>query len=312
MERIAIILPAYNEQETIGETMRAFHRALPGASIYVINNNSRDRTREVATTCFAELHCAGRVIDEPRQGKGNALRRAFRDIDADYYVVSDGDLTYPAERVADLVAPLREGRADMVVGDRLSAGQCSRVNDRPFHEFGNRLVRGLVNLLFVANVHDVMSGYRAFSRQFVKNYPLLVEGFQIETDMTLHAVDKRFRILEIPVEYRRRPSGSTSKLNTFSDGAKVIYAIFQVLRYYRPLAFFTSLAAICGLVGLLAAIPVFVDWFSIRYINHVPSAILAAALEIVAVLLFAVGLILDSVAHQQRMNYERQLLSEGR
>lgn len=307
--RIAVVLPAYNEELTIADTMRAFARHLPEASIYVINNNSKDRTAELAASTLQELGHSGAVIDEKRQGKGNALRRAFNAIDADIYVLADADMTYPAERARDLIAPILRNEADMVVGDRHSGGHYAKENTRSLHGFGNRLVQNTVNLLFNAKLVNIMSGYRVFSRQFVKNYPILVEGFQIETDMTLHALDKRFRIVEMSIEYKDRPEGSFSKLNTLSDGAKVLFTIAQILRYYRPLLFFGGLSLLFALVGLLAGVPVINDWIQFKFIYHVPLAILAAGLEIFAVVLLAIGLTLDSLSHTQRMQFERALLS---
>lgn len=305
--RVAVILPAYNEELTVAGTIRAFHAQLPQASIVVVNNNSSDRTREIAEQTLRELGAFGTVLDESRPGKGNAVRRAFLQTDADIYVLTDADQTYPAERVHDLMRPVLENRADMVVGDRHSGGHYARENTRLLHGFGNSLVQRLVNRLFRSQLVDIMSGYRVFSRLFVKNYPILVEGFQIETDMTLHALHKRFRIVEIPVEYCDRPAGSASKLNTFSDGAKVLFTIAQILRYYRPLAFFGGLSGLFVLGGLVAALPVFDDWIRHQYIYHVPLAILASALEIVAIMLLGIGLMLDSVVHQQRLEYERHL-----
>ena len=250
----------------------------------------------------------GGVIDERHQGKGNAVRRAFLDIEADIYVLADADQTYPADRVHDLIAPILRGEADMVVGDRRSQGRYASENKRAFHNFGNSLVQRLVNRLFGAQLMDIMSGYRALTRALVKSYPILVEGFQIETDVTLHALNRRLRIVEVSVAYRDRPAGSVSKLNTFSDGARVLFTIAQILRFYRPLIFFASLALLFSLAGLIAAIPVFDDWFRTRYITHVPLAILAAALEIVAFLLLGIGLILDSVAYHERQRAELDLL----
>jgi len=305
--RVAVILPAYNEEQTVAATMAGFHAQLPAAFIVVINNNSKDNTRAVAERTLQELGAAGCVLDEPRPGKGNAVRRAFLEIDADIYVLADADQTYPPERVHDLIRPVLENRADMVVGDRHSDGHYARENSRLLHGFGNRLVQSLVNRLFRSQLVDIMSGYRVFNKLFVKNYPILVEGFQIETDMTLHALHKRFRIVEIAVEYRDRPAGSVSKLNTFSDGARVLFTIAQILRYYRPLTFFGSLSALFVLAGLVAALPVFDDWIRHQYIYHVPLAILASALEIVAIMLLGIGLMLDSIVHQQCMEYERHL-----
>jgi hypothetical protein len=223
--------------------------------------------------------------------------------------MADADLTYPAERVRDLIHPILENQADMVVGDRLSGGHYGNENKRNFHGFGNKLVRWLINKLFRANLKDIMTGYRAFSRKFVKNYPILVEGFQIETDVTLHALDKRFRIMEISVEYLDRPVGSFSKLNTFSDGVMVLFTIVQILRYYRPLMFFGSIGTGFFLFGLLASYPVIGDWLAYQYIYHVPLAVLAVGLEMSAIMSLGIGLILDSIIHQNKMAFERNLLS---
>lgn len=310
-EQIAVILPAYNEELTIADTIRAFHKAMPNAPIYVIDNNSSDRTGELAKDLLVELNCKGRVLRELRQGKGNALRRAFLELDADVFLLSDADCTYPAERAMDMVRPILEGRTDMVVGDRLSDGHYERENKRPLHNFGNQLVQSLVNHLFNSRLVDIMSGYRAFSREFVKNYPILVEGFQVETDMTLHALHGRFRILELPVEYRDRPAGSFSKLNTFSDGMRVLTTIVQILRYYRPLMFWGGLALLTFIGGLIAGLPVLGDWLAYKHVYHIPLAILATGLEIVAMMMLAVGLILDSMVHFKRLEYERGLL-QGR
>jgi glycosyltransferase involved in cell wall biosynthesis len=309
MLRVSILLPAYNEERTIADTIRSFHGVMPESEIWVINNNSSDNTEVIARQVIAELGVQGGVIIEPRKGKGNAVRRAFHEVDADIYLMSDADLTYPAERAWDLVAPIRDGRADMVVGDRHSAGHYTRENKRALHDAGNRLVQWLVNLLFGASLVDIMSGYRALSRDFVKCYPILVEGFEIETDMTLHALDKRFRIVEVPVEYRDRPAGSYSKLNTISDGAKVIFTIARILRYYRPMVFFGWIGILLVVAGLLAAVPVLDDWFRHRFIYHVPLAILATGLMVVAVVMVAIGLILDSITEQDKRNFERDLLN---
>jgi len=308
MVHIAIILPAYNEELTVAETMEGFYRELPTANIIVVNNNSNDQTGAVARQALARMGARGCVIDEFGQGKGNAVRRAFMDVDADIYIMADADQTYPPDAVHKLIEPIAGNRADMVVGDRLSGGGYRRENKRRFHSIGNEIVSFLVNKLFSANLSDIMSGYRVFSRRFVKNYPILVSGFQLETDMTLHALDKRFRILEIPVAYKDRPDGSLSKLNTFTDGTRVLFTIAQILRHYRPLWFFGAAAVVLGSVGLLTAIPVISDWIQYRYIYHVPLAVLSAALELLAALALSVGLILDSIAHQHRMKFERDIL----
>jgi len=308
VKKIAVVLPAYNEEKTIAATIEDFHTALPEAAIWVINNRSSDSTKKVAHDTLCRLRCSGGVINEYRPGKGNAVRRAFLEIDADFYILADADLTYPAEHSQDLLAPVISGKADMVVGDRHSGGHYAAENKRVLHGFGNRLVRDLVNKLFHAKLADIMSGYRVFNRRFVKSYPILVEGFEIETDMTLHALDKRFRIIEIPINYRDRPAGSFSKLNTLRDGARVLYTISNILRYYRPLVFFGGAAILFALLGLIAGVPVIYEWFSVQYINHVPLAILATGLQIVALVLAAIGLILDSISHQDKRNFERELL----
>ncbi len=309
MSNLAIILPAYNEELTIAATIEVFHREAPDAHIVVINNNSKDGTRLIAQETLSRLNASGVVIDEFRQGKGNAVRRAFSEIDADVYLMADADLTYPASRMKDLINPILENKADMVVGDRHSKGDYKHENKRALHNFGNNLVKWLVNKMFNANLMDIMSGYRAFNRKFVRNYPVMVEGFEIETDVTLHALDKRFRILEIPVEYSDRPEGSVSKLNTISDGAKVLFTIAQILRHYRPLLFFSIFAVFFGLLGIYFSMPVFYDWLTYQEVHRLPSAVLAASLELVAVMAFGMGLILDSIVHQNKMLFEKGLLN---
>lgn len=308
--KIVVVLPAYNEEQTITATMESFHAVLPDIPIFVINNRSTDSTEKTALATLERLACRGGVINEKRPGKGNAIRRAFLDIDADIYVLADADLTYPANQVHELMAPVIAGEADMVVGDRHSSGHYATENKRALHGLGNRLVRGLVNKLFHANLADIMSGYRVFNRRFVKSYPILVEGFEIETDMTLHALDKRFRIVEVPISYRDRPAGSFSKLSTLSDGIRVLKTIWNILRYYRPLVFFFSASIIFSVMGLIAGIPVVEEWIRERYISHVPLAILATGLGIVAIVFSAIGLILDSITHQDKRNFERDMLRD--
>ena len=310
LANIAIILPAYNEELTIAETIRDFHTQLPNAHFVVVDNNSSDETSSIVRKVFADLGLHGTLLKEPRQGKGNAVRCAFMKIEADVFVMSDADMTYPAANVKELLEPVLSGEADLVVGDRHTGGDYGKENKRSFHGFGNNLVRSMVNRLFKANLADIMSGYRVFSRRFVKNYPILVSGFQIETDMTLHALDKRFVIKELPVKYQDRPEGSFSKLDTFGDGARVLFTIFQILRYYRPMLFFGTLGMIFFLAGLLAGYPVIMDWILYKYIYHVPLAILAAGLEISAILSLGIGLILDTITHQNKMAFEHHLLSE--
>ena len=305
---LVVILPAYNEEQTIAATIEDFHQALPEAAIWVINNRSTDATSSKALDAQSRLGYKGGVINENRPGKGNALRRAFLDIDADIYILADADMTYPAAHARELMAPVIAGKADMVVGDRHSSGHYAAENKRILHGFGNRLVRHLVNHLFASNLVDIMSGYRVFNRRFVKTYPILVEGFEIETDMTLHALDKRFRIIEIPVNYRDRPAGSYSKLNTLSDGVRVIGTILNILRYYRPLLFFGGAAIFTALIGLAVGLPVISEWIATTYITHVPLAILATGIEIIAIVLASIALLLDSTAQQDKRNFERELL----
>ena len=274
-KEIAVVLPAYNEEATIALTLEAFVKEVPQAYFVVVNNNSSDQTEQIAQDTIDRLGIFGKVITEGRQGKGNAMRRAFMEVDTDIYVLVDADLTYPAESVHMLLKPVIEGKADMVVGDRHSQGYYSEENKRFLHGFGNGLVSFLVNTFFSTNLKDIMSGYRVFNRRFIKNYPILVEGFEIETDLTLYALDRRFRIMEIPISYKDRPEGSFSKLNTFSDGARVLFTIASILRHYKPFVFFGAFALLFFLLGLLAGFPVLQDWFEDRYISHVPLAILA-------------------------------------
>lgn len=307
--RVAVILPAYNEAQTIEGTIVDFQNALPDAEIWVVNNRSSDATAEIASAAISRLGSKGGVINEMRPGKGNAVRTAFILVDADIYVLADADLTYPARHAPQLINVIAAGEADMVVGDRHSNGRYKSENKRPLHNFGNRMVRDLVNWLFRAKLADIMSGYRVFSRRFVKSYPILAEGFEIETDMTLHALDKRFRIIEIPIEYRDRPAGSFSKLSTIKDGVRVVTMIGNIVRYYRPLLFFGSLALSFAALGLLAGIPVILDWIKDEYVHRVPLAILATGLELVAIVCGAIGLILDSITHTEKRNFERELLT---
>ena len=304
---LAIILPAYNEELTIKESILAFHKAAPEAQIVVVDNNSSDATAQIVKSLdIPQLT----LLFEIRQGKANAVRKAFQEVDADIYVMSDADMTYPAHQIEQLIEPIIEGRAQMVVGDRHSSGAYKSENKRSLHNFGNHLVKGLINRLFHVELKDIMSGYRAFSKNFVKNYPILVEGFELETDLTLHAVDKRLNIVEIEIEYVDRPEGSFSKLNTFSDGLKVLFTIVKIFRYYKPMHFFSILSILFITLALLSATPVFMDWIAYRYIYHVPLAILATGLSIVAIILFAIGLILDAISHHHKSSFEHLRLKD--
>ncbi|QIW56717.1 glycosyltransferase [Pseudolactococcus raffinolactis] len=298
MEKVAILLPAYNEEITIKKVISDFQHVLPTADIWVYDNNSKDRTNELAREAGAF------VKFEPRQGKGNVVRSMFREIDADYYIMVDADDTYPADEVEKLLAPLREGLADMTIGDRLSNGTYSEENKRAFHDLGNNLVRGLINKLYKSDFKDIMTGYRGFSRLFVKTFPVLSPGFEIETELSIHSLDKRFKMVEVPITYRDRPEGSESKLNTFSDGLKVLKTIFSLFKNYKPLTFFSIISVLFILIGLLVGIPTIVEYFETGFVSKFPSAVLATGLILIGVLNFITGVILDTVVTHSRMNYE--------
>lgn len=297
-DKVAVLIPCYNEAVTIGKVVDDFKRVLPDADIYVYDNNSKDNTAAIA-----EDHGAI-VRTEPRQGKGNVVRQMFREIDADYYIMVDGDDTYPAEAAPRLLEPLMNDTADMTVGDRLSNGTYGEENDRAFHGFGNNLVRWLIKVIYGYAFDDVMTGYRAFNRIFVKTMPVLSEGFQIETELSIHAVDKRFRITDVPIDYRDRPEGSYSKLSTFGDGAKVLRAIASLFKDHKPMAFFGWLALILVVLGLIAGIPVIAEYFQTGLVPRFPTAILAIALVICGALSFTAGIILDTVAKTGRKQWE--------
>ena len=298
MEKVAILLPAYNEEITIKKVISDFQHVLPTADIWVYDNNSKDRTNELAREAGAF------VKFEPRQGKGNVVRSMFREIDADYYIMVDADDTYPADEVEKLLAPLREGLADMTIGDRLSNGTYSEENKRAFHDLGNNLVRGLINKLYKSDFKDIMTGYRGFSRLFVKTFPVLSPGFEIETELSIHSLDKRFKMVVVPITYRDRPEGSESKLNTFSDGLKVLKTIFSLFKNYKPLTFFSIISVLFILIGLLVGIPTIVEYFETGFVSKFPSAVLATGLILIGVLNFITGVILDTVVTHSRMNYE--------
>ena len=302
MEKIAVLIPCYNEELTVEKVIKDFRRELPEAEIYVYDNNSKDKTAQIARDNGAI------VKHEYKQGKGNVVRSMFSDIDADLYIMVDGDDTYPAESVHTLIEPVRRGEADMCIGDRLSNGTYQKENKRPFHEFGNNIVRGSINFLFGSKLKDIMTGYRVFNKKFVKNMPVMSAKFEIETEMSLYALDKRFVIKEIPIVYRDRPEGSFSKLNTITDGFKVVKTIIKMLKNYHPFRFYTGVAAIFFLLGLLVGIPVVVEFFKTAYITKVPSAVLATGLMIIAVLTEQCGIILETVVRVNRENYELNLL----
>lgn len=295
---VAVLIPCYNEAVTIGKVVDDFRRVLPEATVYVYDNNSSDGTASIAAEHGAVVRA------ERRQGKGNVVRQMFREIDADYYIMVDGDDTYPAEAAPRLLEPLMNDTADMTVGDRLSNGTYGEENDRAFHGFGNNLVRWLIKVIYGYAFDDVMTGYRAFNRIFVKTMPVLSEGFQIETELSIHAVDKRFRIVDVPIDYRDRPEGSYSKLSTFGDGAKVLRAIASLFKDHKPMAFFGWLALILIVLGLIAGIPVIAEYFQTGLVPRFPTAILAIALVICGALSFTAGIILDTVAKTGRKQWE--------
>jgi glycosyltransferase involved in cell wall biosynthesis len=299
--KVAVLIPCYNEEVTIGKVIDDFKRELPSADIYVYDNNSKDRTSEIA------LEHGAIVKKEFKQGKGNVVRSMFQEIDADCYVMVDGDDTYPAEFVHQLIEPIRNREANMVIGDRLSNGTYLEENKRAFHNFGNNLVRSLINGLYKSNIKDIMTGYRAYDKLFVKSIPVMSPGFEIETEMSLHALDKRFRLKEIAIDYRDRPEGSESKLNTFSDGFKVLRMIFTLFKEYKPLQFFSIWTVLFIVAGLAVGAPVLYEFFDTGFITKVPSSILATGLMVLGVLSFVCGLILDTIASLNRKQYELEL-----
>ena len=300
--KTAVLIPCYNEELTIEKVIKDFKKELPEAEIYVYDNNSKDKTAQIAKENGAIVRC------EYRPGKGNVVRSMFRDIDADIYVMADGDDTYPAEEVHKLIEPVVKGEADMVIGDRLTNGTYQKENKRHFHEFGNNLVKKAINVAFKTNLKDIMTGYRVFNKIFVKNMPVLSPKFEIETEMSLHALDKKFIIKEIPIVYRDRPEGSESKLNTVSDGMKVIKRIIKMFKDFKPRQFFWMDSMLFVLLGLIVGVPVIVEFIRTGYITKMPSAVLATGIMILAVIIAQCGVILDTVVKQHREKYELQLL----
>ncbi len=295
-KKIAVLLPCYNEEQTIEKVIRDFQRELPEATIYVYNNNSTDRTVEIASSIQGVV-----VKNEYRQGKGNVIRSMFRQIDADCYIMADGDDTYPAEHAREMVRLVLEEDMDMVIGDRLSSTYFVE-NKRAFHNFGNKLVRWLINKLFAGNVKDIMTGYRAFSYDFVKLMPIESNGFEVETEMTINALDKKFNICEIPVQYRDRPEGSVSKLNTVKDGIRVIKTIFRMFKNYRPMLFFGLVSAVLFLLGGGFFISVFVEFLQTHAVLRLPTLIVSTVALLASITFFSVGLILDIIIRKHRQN----------
>lgn len=297
-KEIAVLIPCYNEEVTIKKVVEDFKRELPKAKIYVYNNNSTDKTEKIAKDAGAI------VVNEYKQGKGNVIRSMFRDIDADVYVMIDGDDTYPAEAVHGLVEAVATGKADMAIGDRLTNGTYKKENKRSFHGFGNNLVKNSINVLFHAKLNDIMTGYRAFNKDFVKNFPILSGGFEIETEMTFHALDRNYRIVEIPIDYRDRPQGSVSKLNTISDGIKVLKTIFKMFKNYRPFFFFGIIALILFIIAMIIGAPLFVEYFKTGLVARFPRGIVATGIVIISALSLGIGCILDTIVTQHKEDLE--------
>lgn len=301
-KKIAVLIPCYNESKTIKKVVEDYKKALPEADIYVYDNNSSDHTDEIARK-------AGAIVKyEYRQGKGNVIRSMFKDIDADCYLMIDGDDTYPAENAKEMCDLILDKKADMVIGDRLSSTYFTE-NKRPFHNFGNRLVRGLINFLFESDVMDIMTGYRAFSYEFVKTFPVLSKGFEIETEMTIHALDKNFLLKEVKVGYRDRPAGSVSKLNTYRDGFRVLKTIGRLFKEYKPTIFFSLLSLLFLIISFAFGIPVFAEYFKTGLVPRYPTLIFSGFMLMIAIILFACGLILEVVVKKHRQLFELMLIN---
>ena len=297
MNKIAVLIPCYNEELTISKVVSDFKKELPEADIYVYNNNSKDNT-------VAEAKKAGAIVrNEYKQGKGNVVRSMFQDIDADVYVMVDGDDTYPADEARKLIEPIIKENIDMVIGDRLSSTYYTE-NKRPFHNFGNNLVRNLVNYLFKSNVRDIMTGYRAFSKKFVKSMPVMSDGFQIKTEMTVFSLVNLMNIKDVTITYRDRPEGSVSKLNTYKDGMKVLLTLFNLFKDNRPFLFFTFISLVFFIAGIVIGLPVITEFVKTAYITKVPSAVLAAALMINSFLFISVGIILDAIKNTKNFLFQ--------
>lgn len=299
-DRIAVLIPCYNESKTVEKVVRDFRRTLPEAAIYVYDNNSTDGTAELAAR-------AGAIVRrEQMQGKGNVIRRMFREIDADCYIMTDGDDTYPAEAAPQLARLVLEEQADMVVGDRLSSTYFTE-NKRPFHNMGNGLVRGAINRLFGSDIKDIMTGYRAFSYTFVKTYPVLSKGFEIETDMTIHAINRNMLVRNVVIDYRDRPEGSVSKLNTYADGMRVLMTIARLYKNYKPFAFFGLIALLMTALSAAFMIPVFIEFFRTGLVPRFPTLIACCVTLLAALLMFIVGLILSTLQEKDKRDFEFQL-----
>ncbi len=302
MDKIAVLIPCYNEEKTIEKVINDTKKALPDAVIYVYNNNSKDRTAEIAEK-------AGAIVrNEYMQGKGNVIRRMFREIDAECYVMVDGDDTYPMESAPEMCDKVLNHNADMVVGDRLSSTYFTE-NKRPFHNFGNSIVRSSINRLFKCDIRDIMTGFRAFSYEFVKTFPVLSKGFEIETEMTIHAVNNNMQIENVVIEYRDRPTGSESKLNTYSDGFKVLRTIMRLYRDYKPLGFFSVIAGILAALSIIFVIPVLNAYWQTGEVLRFPTLIVCCFVMLAAVQCFFAGITLASIVTNNRREFEMRLNS---
>ena len=301
MDNIAILIPCYNEAQTIEKVIKDFKAVLPEAVIYVYDNNSSDDTAQIAKS-------AGAVVrHEYQQGKGNVIRRMFRDIDARCYIMTDGDDTYPADNAREMAEAVLNKNVDMVVGDRLSSTYFQE-NKRPFHNFGNSVVRWSINTLFHSDIKDIMTGYRAFSYQFVKSFPVLSQGFEIETEMSIHAVDKNMYLENIVIEYRDRPEGSESKLNTYSDGFKVIFTIIKLLRTYKPMFFFGLIALIFIALGVGFMIPIIIEFVQTGLVPKIPTLIVSCISILIGIVSFFSGMILQTITWKNRQDFEMKLV----
>lgn len=300
MDNIAILIPCFNEEKTIGKVVSDFKKTLPKAKIYVFDNNSTDKTSEIARKKGAI------VRKEYMQGKGNVIRRMFRDIDAQCYVMVDGDDTYPAKNAREMVDLVLEKNTDMVVGDRLSSTYFTE-NKRPFHNFGNMLVRKSINTLFHSDIKDIMTGYRAFSYEFVKTFPVLSKGFEIETEMSIHAIDKNMSVKSVVVEYRDRPQGSESKLNTYMDGAKVLRTIARLYRSYNPIKFFGAISGVLAITSVGMFIPVFLDYLNSGLVERFPTLIVSGLIMIVSIQALFTGIQLQTILQKNRQDFEMEL-----
>lgn len=305
MDKIAVMIPCYNEELTIEKVVKDWKRELPEATIYVYDNASTDKTAEIA------LRCGAIVRRENCRGKGNVIRRMFREIDAEAYILVDGDDTYPANRGREMVSMVLDENADMVVGDRLSSTYF-QINKRPFHDFGNMLVRKSVNFLFHNEIKDIMTGLRAFSYTFVKTFPVLTTQFEIETEMSIHAVDKRMNIQNVVVEYQNRPDGSESKLSTFRDGINVLRTILGLFMNYRPFLFFGIIAMLLVIISTAFFIPVLITYFETGEVPNFPTLIVCCFVYLAAIQSFFSGVILYSVMEQERRNFELLLIQTYR